>query len=148
MVGRKRIWLYDWRDHPKLCLRRPVPHGSSDATHMGQNNWERQSFAELHGSRAADFPTLREATRWVADIAPGELLYIPANWLHEVHTREPSFSLGWRFEIAPHELTAPQRTAVDECAADHGRAHPQHARGTLWAGVGTCAARRWARERR
>ena len=36
------------------------------------------------------------AKRIVADLAPGDCLYIPSNWLHEVHSRTASFSLGWR----------------------------------------------------
>jgi hypothetical protein len=32
----------------------------------------------------------------VAELAPGDCLYIPSLWLHEVHSLTPSFSLGWR----------------------------------------------------
>ena len=32
----------------------------------------------------------------MARLMPGDCLYIPASWLHEVHATAPSFSLGWR----------------------------------------------------
>ena len=89
MVGQKRVWLYDWKDHDKCYLRG-----------RGTDGWERQSAADLHGTAAAaNFPSLSKLQRWRADLSPGELLYIPSNMLHEVHARTPSFSLGWRFAM-------------------------------------------------
>lgn len=89
MYGRKRVWLYDWRDHESCYLRG-----------RGNDGWERQSAADLHGESAAKhFPALARLQRWRADLEPGELLYIPSNWLHEVHARTASFSLGWRFAM-------------------------------------------------
>jgi len=91
VLGEKRVWLYDSADHGHVYLR---------GVHVpGIDNWERQSYAELHGARKAAFPHLAQVTQWVADLKPGELLFIPSNWLHEVHTRTPSFSLGWRFSM-------------------------------------------------
>jgi tetratricopeptide (TPR) repeat protein len=89
MVGKKRVWLYDWRDHESMYLRG-----------RGSDSWERQSGADLHGDGAAEnFPKLHGCRRYRADLTAGELLYIPSNWLHEVHARTPSFSLGWRFAM-------------------------------------------------
>ena len=53
----------------------------------GIDNWERQSEASLHGGAAANWPKLAKARRLVADLQPGDCLYIPSQWLHEVHSR-------------------------------------------------------------
>jgi hypothetical protein len=91
VLGSKRVWLWDSDDQPSMCLR--------GERHPGIDNWERQSYAEMHGSRAAAFPSAANAQRWVADLSPGDLLYIPSGWLHEVHSKTASFSLGWRVAI-------------------------------------------------
>ncbi|KAL1520505.1 hypothetical protein AB1Y20_022084 [Prymnesium parvum] len=126
MIGEKRVWLYDWRERHKLYLRRPI---DGDAP-PGENNWERQSYAELHGNHSSRFPHVHRAQRWVADLQPGDLLYIPASWLHEVHSRSASFSLGWRFELPAEEMPSLAATAAAECEASLGGAHEQtrHAR--------------------
>ena len=110
-LGDKRVWLFHPKDRSKLALR--------SAKSPGENNWERQSCAELHGAHGARaFPRAAAATRWLAEIGPGEMLYIPAGWLHEVHTLAPSFSLGWR--IDSNAVIA--RVPTEEAEAAHRRA--------------------------
>ena len=58
------------------------------------DNWERQSQASLHQDDfSKQWPNLTKTKRYVADLEPGDCLYIPSMWLHEVHAREASFSL-------------------------------------------------------
>ena len=79
----------------------------------GIDNWERQSEASLHGGSAADWPKLARAQRLVADLQPGDCLYIPSQWLHEVHSRTASFSLGWRVAMRTSTGARVERT-VDQ----------------------------------
>ena len=87
-IGEKRVWLLPPGAMDEAYLRSP--------NRPGVDNWERQSQAGLHGAPAAAWPRLARTPRHVADLAPGDCLYIPASWLHEVHSRTASFSLGWR----------------------------------------------------
>ena len=88
VLGTKRVWLYAPSDMAHVYLR--------SERRPGIDNWERQSAASLHGEPADAWPKLRRARRLVAELQPGDCLYIPSDWLHEVHTTSPSFSLGWR----------------------------------------------------
>lgn len=128
VLGEKRVWLFDWGARDALCLRgdhEQRQHGSGPQA-VGLNNWERQSFAELHGARSAAFASACEATRWVADLRPGDLLYIPSGWFHEVHARTPSFSLGWRFSLAVDDDDEPAlRRTLAERRVSVGPHHAQ-----------------------
>ena len=121
MVGEKRVWLYDWKHHPACHLRG-----------KGSNGWERQSAADLHGaSAAAAYPELAALPRWRADLTPGSLLYIPSNWLHEVHARTPSFSLGWRFAMVGADggiITAVSESKCPDAPPDTSEADQLHYR--------------------
>ena len=58
----------------------------------------------LHGAAAAAaWPDLGD--RRVADLGPGDALFLPSNWLHEVHARSPSVSLGWRVAATDGDVT-------------------------------------------
>ncbi|MFN7934474.1 MAG: cupin-like domain-containing protein [Bryobacteraceae bacterium] len=53
--------------------------------------------ARFYDSRADsidDFPGLSACPRWQGDIGPGDLLYFPAGWIHEVATHEISYGVG------------------------------------------------------
>eukprot|EP00657_Telonema_sp_P-1_P012163 TRINITY_DN8578_c0_g1_i1.p1 TRINITY_DN8578_c0_g1~~TRINITY_DN8578_c0_g1_i1.p1 ORF type:complete len:123 (-),score=2.97 TRINITY_DN8578_c0_g1_i1:45-413(-) len=67
----------------------------------GSNNWERQSCVDLfdqdHVTQFTDVSRIRRYER--IDLNPGEILSIPSDWLHEVHTSTDSISLGWRYSL-------------------------------------------------
>lgn len=127
VIGEKRVWLYDNVDRASLYMRGDVGKSFVDAkSAAGRNNWERQSQAEMHGSRRAAFPLALAAERWVADLKPGELLYIPAGWFHEVHSRTPSFSLGWRISLTePSDSEGRLRRVLDSARASCGAKHEE-----------------------
>jgi tetratricopeptide (TPR) repeat protein len=103
VLGKKRVWLFPPDDMDNVYLR--------STRRPGVDNWERQSMATLHGAPAEEWPHLRKARRWVADLQPGDLLYIPSDWLHEVHSLTPSFSLGWRVAMVSGGGQRTERTA-------------------------------------
>ena len=98
VIGTKRVWLFSPEAAESLHFR--------SSRRPGLDNWERQSGASLHGAAAARFPSMQRARRYVAELSPGELLYIPSDWAHEVHTCSPSFSLGWR--VAVNRASGPE----------------------------------------
>jgi len=96
VLGSKRVWLFPPEAADACYLRSP--------RRPGVDNWERQSRASLHGAAAAAaWPDLGD--RRVADLGPGDALFLPSNWLHEVHARSPSVSLGWRVAATDGDVT-------------------------------------------
>ena len=91
VLGEKRVWLFPPDDMDRCYLR--------SKARPGIDNWARQSQASLHGTPSDDWPKLKTARRLLADLRPGDCLYIPSDWLHEVHSRTASFSLGWRIAM-------------------------------------------------
>jgi hypothetical protein len=103
VIGTKRVWLFAPTDMDRVYLRSP--------RRPGIDNWERQSEASLHGEPSSDWPKLSGAKRFVADLEPGDCLYIPSQWLHEVHSRTASFSLGWRVAMRNDDGSRIERNA-------------------------------------
>ena len=92
VIGSKRVWLIPPEEMDNCYLR--------STKRPGMDNWERQSQASLHQDDfSKQWPNLTKTKRFVADLEPGDCLYIPSMWLHEVHAREASFSLGWRIAM-------------------------------------------------
>jgi tetratricopeptide (TPR) repeat protein len=127
VMGEKRVWLYDYKDRGSLYMRGDEGRAKVDSrTPVGLNNWERQSHADFHGGRRAAFPKALSAQRWEAHLKPGELLYIPAGWFHEVHSLTPSFSLGWRFGLPEPDDSEPSlRRTLASARNTRGAAHKE-----------------------
>ena len=51
------------------------------------------------GSRALDVESLAatEPAPAIADVRPGDLLYLPAGWVHEVHQAPRTLAVNWWF---------------------------------------------------
>ena len=116
VLGSKRVWLFPPEAADACYLR--------SARRPGVDNWERQSRASLHGAAAAAaWPDLGD--RRVADLGPGDALFLPSNWLHEVHARSPSVSLGWRVAATDggvtHERNAGQKLERLAASVKSGR---------------------------
>jgi Cupin-like domain len=43
------------------------------------------------------YPRLAEATLWQVDLAPGEILFMPRIWWHQLRSLEPSISLSYHY---------------------------------------------------
>jgi hypothetical protein len=85
--GRKRVAMYSPADRSNLYFRPPM---------IGAGRW-----SELPG-RSADadlerFERLRHACRHEGVLAPGDALYIPPFWAHEMEGLEPNVSVPFRF---------------------------------------------------
>lgn len=85
--GTKRVALYRPVDRTNLSFRLPV---------RGAGRW-----SELPGrsddASPADFPRLQRADRYVGELHPGEALYIPPFWAHEMEALEANISVPFRF---------------------------------------------------
>jgi hypothetical protein len=66
----------------------------SETTHLHHN---RHVFSDVHDihdeSRLARFPSARNARRFDVEIGPGDLLYIPIGWWHQVRSQAFSVTL-------------------------------------------------------
>jgi hypothetical protein len=85
--GTKRVALYRPADRTNLSFRLPL---------RGEGRW-----SDLPGrsddASPADFPRLQRANRFVGVLQPGEALYIPPFWAHEMEAVEANISVPFRF---------------------------------------------------
>ena len=85
--GTKRVAMYRPADRTNLSFRLPL---------RGEGRW-----SELPGrsddASSADFPLLAHAQRFVGELHPGEALYIPPFWAHEMEAVEANISVPFRF---------------------------------------------------
>lgn len=54
-------------------------------------------FMDPEAPDATDFPSWREATPWVGDLVPGQVLFVGTDWAHHVRTLETSISVSFDF---------------------------------------------------
>ena len=91
VTGRKRFLLFDradlWRLYPHGVLSGYFPHTSRirDVDHVDTRH----------------FPRFRKATAYECVLAPGDALFIPIGWWHQVNTLEPSagVSFAWQWSL-------------------------------------------------
>jgi lysine-specific demethylase 8 len=89
--GRKQVTLYAPSDWSKL-----YPNSSfSRAPHCFQVNLEVPDEQR--------FPTLREAQPFVAELGPGDMLFIPFTWAHHVRTLEGGISVNFWWHAHLHQ---------------------------------------------
>jgi hypothetical protein len=85
--GTKRVAMYRPADRTNLSFRLPL---------RGEGRWSdlpgRSDDASLD-----DFPQLAHAQRFVGELHPGEALYIPPFWAHEMEAVEANISVPFRF---------------------------------------------------
>ena len=85
--GRKRVALYGPSDRSNLSFRVPL---------RGAGRW-----SDLPGrsddASPEDFPRLGHADRHVGELGPGDALYIPPFWAHEMEAVEANVSIPFRF---------------------------------------------------
>ena len=53
-----------------------------------------KTFYDPTKHRPEAFPALAHAARWVGAAAAGDLMYVPAGWVHQVETTEASLGVG------------------------------------------------------
>ncbi len=56
------------------------------------------SQASINQPDYARFPRLRKAAPLIADLAPGDLLFLPAGWWHQVTTPTPTISIDFPWQ--------------------------------------------------
>ncbi len=85
--GSKRVALYRPADRTNLSFRLPL---------RGEGRW-----SDLPGrsddASSAEFPLLDHTRRFVGELRPGEALYIPPFWAHEMEAVEANISVPFRF---------------------------------------------------
>jgi len=85
--GTKRVALYEPVDRTNLSFRLPL---------RGQGRWSDLPGRSDNAS-TTDFPRLSHTQRFVGELHPGEALYIPPFWAHEMEAVEANISVPFRF---------------------------------------------------
>ncbi|MGA1053372.1 MAG: cupin-like domain-containing protein [Ilumatobacteraceae bacterium] len=84
--GRKRVAMYHPGDRPNLSFRTPL---------KGAGRWSNLP-ARSSEADPGDFPGLSRTRRLEAELGPGDTLYIPPFWPHEMEGLEPNISVPFR----------------------------------------------------
>ena len=119
--ARTRLHRDPWTTSAMLCQF----YGSKQVTMYPPE----QACYLMNGSAFADplrpdrlrFPELAKATpRYIDVLQPGEVLFIPSNWLHHVESLEDSISVTWNFihaagraRLCAHLQQYPQDSELD-----------------------------------
>jgi hypothetical protein len=116
LYGRKRITLFAPQDTARLYPFR------TKAYNMSQTDIDKPDFER--------FPKLAEAQPYEAEIGPGDMLYIPPYWWHQVYSLEIGISANYWWMPRISQYFAPQLpdVFVDVARAVMQRVtHPQPA---------------------
>lgn len=103
IFGRKRVRLFSPLDSINMypsaidddCL------GDKTASHISQ-------IQDTDFVNAQDFPDFKYAVCYEGIISPGDLLYIPAGWWHEVKSLETSISVNYWWKMQLFDLSNTQ----------------------------------------
>jgi len=88
--GTKQILLFGPDQEQHLYFR--------GDTFPGLDNKERQSQVDVNHPDLSQFPDYAKAEGLMCVLKPGDALFLPSNWAHEVETLELSISAGFSFE--------------------------------------------------
>lgn len=107
--GRKRIRLYPPSDSGYLY---PYP----SCSHI-VGNYPHVHFSEINDTELVDpkqFPDFSNASTIEVTLEPGDMLFIPAGWWHEVRSLLSSVSLNFWWKTSINKLDKRQRIALIE----------------------------------
>jgi hypothetical protein len=88
ILGRKEFILYPASQLAELYPRRPWEYMSNFAR------------VEIAAPDFARYPRFRDATPMRAVLGPGDFLYLPIYWWHQVHTLEPSLNVNFWWQTS------------------------------------------------
>jgi Cupin-like domain len=92
--GRKRIVLFAPRDSARLYPFRTKAYNMSQV--------------DIDNADLQRFPKLADARPYEAEIGPGDMLYIPPYWWHQVYSLELGISANYWWMPRPSQYLAPQ----------------------------------------
>jgi len=110
-AGRRRFTLLPPQAAPDLYLG-PPDYAPTSAP---------MTVAALHAPDFERFPRLRQAQAqaWVAELEPGDAIYMPPLWFHQVESLDPQLNMlvnyWWRPEPAPGRVDDAQQAALRLC---------------------------------
>jgi jumonji domain-containing protein 7 len=93
--GRKRFLLFHPDDAPRLYPR------PADSRHHNLSQLDPEQ------DDVARFPLLAEAQPWACEVGPGDLLFLPAFWWHQVRSLEVGVSVSVWWAPLPAQFLAP-----------------------------------------
>lgn len=93
--GRKRFLLFHPDDAPRLYPR------PADSRHHNLSQLDTEQ------DNAARFPLLADAQPWTCEVGPGDLLFLPAFWWHQVRSLEAGVSISIWWAPLPAQFLAP-----------------------------------------
>lgn len=89
--GRKRVVLFPSRQHDRLYPSSPF----SVRPNFAQVNLQQPDLSK--------FPRFKTATPWEGVLEPGDMLYLPIYWWHEVYSLEAGVSVNFWWGASPEQ---------------------------------------------
>jgi len=90
--------------HKKALLISPADRSKEDLDELFKYRWQSGSIADLYLNGDNTFAS-QIVNKYLVDLYPGDMLYIPKSWLHDIESINETVSLVTRFEI-PEEAAA------------------------------------------
>lgn len=79
-----------------------IPHFNKtekDLDDLFAFRWTSGSVEELYLQRAANDPILKQHDLYLVELNPGDMLYVPKCWMHDIESVDETVSLVTRFTI-------------------------------------------------
>ena len=95
----------------------------ADTAYLYMNDERRSQVLDFDQPDVDRYPLVRRASAWETVLEPGDVLFLPSYWWHEIRVAEPSISLGYPVQAgfwaqSMFRLHHEMADQLERCAAD------------------------------
>lgn len=95
----------------------------ADTAYLYMNDERRSEVLDYDQPDVDRYPLIRRASAWETVLDPGDVLFLPSYWWHEIRVAEPSISLGYPVQAgfwaqSMFRLHHEMADQLERCAAD------------------------------
>jgi hypothetical protein len=124
LIGEKHVLLI-----PAADLDCAVPFSYyASGNHSGSQFDTFRSQVNITTFDLSRFPQLLGARAYLATLGPGEVLYIPTSWFHDVHNTSANLSLSYRWHLKQYQQDRRTFIALCDLMFAHLKGLPSHVR--------------------
>jgi len=110
ILGRKRVRLFAPTDTPYMYTYSINDKVTMDGVHHPAV--QASKIANIDLVDLNEFPNIKHATPFEGILNPGDLLYIPAGWWHEIKSLDVSISINFWWKVKLEDFPSQQLTSV------------------------------------
>ncbi len=94
-INRNHTHVHEVLLHQILGHKRVRLFSPADTVFLYMNDERRSTVPDFDHPDLDQFPLIANATAWETVLEPGDVLFLPSYWWHEIRVDEPSVSLGF-----------------------------------------------------